>query len=380
MASATIPVRSRTASLPSGVSQWSTDRLSDEAVRAIQTCRKHGQAAARSAWEAGAYLSLLHSRLIKGRKWATWLRSRWDLITEYTARRYILLYERSEGRATELDGMTLTEAYAIFGITRFVEPAVIASPSSGAAFGTGGADHRCQAVQSHAPKTDSGEARHLAVVPTETATLDEAEEILSAFDEDAILQAAADIRQRRVAEKLREIQERRQKLRPGRISKCGSPVLHGDCLDLIPSLDDGSVSLVVTSPPYAEQRVGHYESVPEEDYPDFTVNWMTALAPKMTPDGSVFVVIRPHLRAGVISDYVLRTRLTLREAGWNECEELIWLKPGAPPLGSLKRPTPYLGKHPVVQQEHAALLRPQGVRQGIKSDRVREFVSVRRGR
>ena len=49
-------------------------------------------------------------------------------------------------------------------------------------------------------------------------------------------------------------------------------------------------------PPYAEQRAGHYEGVPEEDYPDFTVQWMTALAPKMTPDGSVFLVIRPHLR------------------------------------------------------------------------------------
>ena len=65
---------------------------------------------------------------------------------------------------------------------------------------------------------------------------------------------------------------------------------------------------------------------------------MSALAPKMRPDGSVFVVIRPHLRGGVLSDYVLRTRLALREAGWHECEELIWLKPDAPPLGSLKRP------------------------------------------
>jgi DNA methylase len=35
---------------------------------------------------------------------------------------------------------------------------------------------------------------------------------------------------------------------------------------------------------------------------------------------------------------VLRTRLALREAGWNEYEELIWHKPDAPPLGSLKRP------------------------------------------
>ncbi len=35
---------------------------------------------------------------------------------------------------------------------------------------------------------------------------------------------------------------------------------------------------------------------------------------------------------------MLRTRLALREAGWNECEELIWLKPDAPPLGSKLRP------------------------------------------
>src|SRR5271166_5261717 len=157
-------------------------------------------------------------------------------------------------------------------------------------------------------------------------------------DEEEILRAAAEIRQRRVAERLKEIQERRQQSRPVRLKKRGSPVLHGDCLDLIPTLEDESVSLVVTSPPYAQQRSGHYAGVPEEDYPDFTVQWMSALASKMTPDGSVFLVIRPHVRDGVLSDYVLKTRLALREAGWHECEELIWLKPDAPPLGSLKRP------------------------------------------
>ena len=35
---------------------------------------------------------------------------------------------------------------------------------------------------------------------------------------------------------------------------------------------------------------------------------------------------------------MLRTRLALREAGWHECEELIWYKPDAPPLGSKLRP------------------------------------------
>src|SRR5208337_2089549 len=121
MASATIPLHSKSESLPSEVCHWSTDRLSDEAVRAIQTCRKHGQAAAQSAWSAGAYLSLLHARLIKGWKWATWLRQQNEIVSEHTARRHILLYERTGGQATQLDEMTLTEAYAAFGITRFTE-------------------------------------------------------------------------------------------------------------------------------------------------------------------------------------------------------------------------------------------------------------------
>jgi DNA modification methylase len=157
-------------------------------------------------------------------------------------------------------------------------------------------------------------------------------------DEERILRAAAQIRQRRVAERLKEIQERRKQSQQVLLRKRGGPVLHGDCLDLIPTLEDGSVSLVVTSPPYAKQRAGHYQGTPEEDYPDFTVQWMAALAPKMTKDGSVFIVIRPHLQGGVLSDYVLHTRLALRETGWHECEELIWLKMDAPPLGSLKRP------------------------------------------
>ena len=110
-------------------------------------------------------------------------------------------------------------------------------------------------------------------------------------DEEGILRAAAQIRQRRVAERLREIQERRQQSRPVRIKKRGGPVLHGDCLDLIPTLEDGSVSLVVTSPPYAEQRSGHYEGIPEEDYPDFTVQWMDVRppdVPKLTPSKMVW--------------------------------------------------------------------------------------------
>lgn len=116
-------------------------------------------------------------------------------------------------------------------------------------------------------------------------------------------------------------------------------VLQGDCRDLTPLLPDNSINLCLCSPPYAQQRDKHYPGVPEEAYPKFTAEWMERLVPKLTDDASVLIVIRPHLKHGVISDYVLKTRLLLRQMGWRECEELIWHKTdGGACMGSLKRP------------------------------------------
>jgi DNA modification methylase len=58
----------------------------------------------------------------------------------------------------------------------------------------------------------------------------------------------------------------------------------------------------------------------------------------LKPNGSVIINITPHVKAGQISDYVLRTRLALREAGWAELDELVWHKTNAMPAGSPQRP------------------------------------------
>lgn len=115
-------------------------------------------------------------------------------------------------------------------------------------------------------------------------------------------------------------------------------VRHGDCIDVLRTLPAGSVDSVVTSPPYAMQRKSTYGGIPEKDYPEWTVSWMQEVWRVLKDDGSVIINIRPHLRNGQISDYVLRTRLALREAGWTELEELIWNKKGGAPLGSTFRP------------------------------------------
>lgn len=112
----------------------------------------------------------------------------------------------------------------------------------------------------------------------------------------------------------------------------------GDCFELFGELKRRSVQAVITSPPYAMQRAELYGGIPERDYPAWTVRLFRELRPALADNGSVLFNIRENIRGGQISDYVHRTRLALRDDGWTECEELIWIKPDGPPLGSPKRP------------------------------------------
>lgn len=100
-------------------------------------------------------------------------------------------------------------------------------------------------------------------------------------------------------------------------------IYYTDCLEGIKQLDNNSVSLVITSPPYAMQRKFQYGGINEKDYPEWTLKWMEELRPKLKDDASVCINIRPHIKNGEISDYVLRTRLALREKPVNrnyECQ------------------------------------------------------------
>ena len=60
----------------------------------------------------------------------------------------------------------------------------------------------------------------------------------------------------------------------------------GDALDLIPTLQDGSVQLVVTSPPYPGQY-GNKMGVPM--YLDWSRHWLRLLRPKLTSTGVVAI-------------------------------------------------------------------------------------------
>ena len=66
---------------------------------------------------------------------------------------------------------------------------------------------------------------------------------------------------------------------------------HADCLDVFSSLPDGSVSIIVTSPPYnlgIEYR-SYDDSLPRAEYLEWTEAWTAAAGRALEPEGSLFL-------------------------------------------------------------------------------------------
>lgn len=68
-------------------------------------------------------------------------------------------------------------------------------------------------------------------------------------------------------------------------------VLQGDCIDLIPTLPDESIDVVVTSPPYWGQRKSLGGGIEEDprDYIEFLTRVFTVLLPKLKRHGIVWL-------------------------------------------------------------------------------------------
>jgi site-specific DNA-methyltransferase (adenine-specific) len=66
---------------------------------------------------------------------------------------------------------------------------------------------------------------------------------------------------------------------------------HGDCLDILPHLDDASIDVVVTSPPYnLGIRYRSYDDArPREDYLSWVAAWVREVARVLAPEGSLFL-------------------------------------------------------------------------------------------
>lgn len=103
-------------------------------------------------------------------------------------------------------------------------------------------------------------------------------------------------------------------------------LLLGDCKEMLKSLPDNSVDLIVTSPPYADQRKNTYGGI----HPDKYVEWFLPVSEQLLrvlkPSGTFILNIKEKVVEGERSTYVMELILEMRKQGWLWTEEFIWHK------------------------------------------------------
>jgi DNA modification methylase len=105
----------------------------------------------------------------------------------------------------------------------------------------------------------------------------------------------------------------------------------GDCRDLLPELPDSSVQLILTSPPYANNRTTQYGGVPIEEYVEWFLPIGKELQRVLTPTGSFVLNVKERVHNGERATYILELILELRKQGWLWVEEYIWHKKNSYP-------------------------------------------------
>src|SRR5437879_4525730 len=105
-----------------------------------------------------------------------------------------------------------------------------------------------------------------------------------------------------------------------------NPVLIGDCLDRLKTLPDDSVDLIITSPPYADQRQNTYGGIRPDEYVEWFLSRSAELRRVLKPTGSFVLNVKEKAMDGERHIYVLELIMALRRQGWLWIEEYIWHK------------------------------------------------------
>ena len=107
-----------------------------------------------------------------------------------------------------------------------------------------------------------------------------------------------------------------------------------DSLDMLKQLPDGSVNLVVTSPPFALLRVKEYGNKDQHEYIDWLSEFGRLVRQKLTDDGSFVIDLGGAYQRGVPVRSLYNYRVLLKfvdELGFHLAEEFFWHNPSKLP-------------------------------------------------
>ena len=108
-------------------------------------------------------------------------------------------------------------------------------------------------------------------------------------------------------------------------------IINGDCFEVLQQLPENCVDLIVTSPPYADQRKSTYGGIKPDQY----VDWFSPKAEQfkrvLKPTGSFILNIKERVVNGERHTYVMELVIALRKQGWLWTEEYMWHKKNSHP-------------------------------------------------
>ncbi len=102
--------------------------------------------------------------------------------------------------------------------------------------------------------------------------------------------------------------------------------LLGDCKEVLKTIEDNSIDLIVTSPPYADSRSNTYGGVSPGNYVEWFLPISAELLRVMKPNGTFILNIKEKVVNGERHTYVIELILEMRKQGWLWTEEFIWHK------------------------------------------------------
>jgi site-specific DNA-methyltransferase (adenine-specific) len=100
----------------------------------------------------------------------------------------------------------------------------------------------------------------------------------------------------------------------------------GDSKEKLQLLEENSVDLIVTSPPYADQRKDTYGGIHHDKYVKWFLPISEQLLRVLKPSGTFILNIKEKVVDGERSTYVMELILEMRKQGWLWTEEFIWHK------------------------------------------------------
>ena len=105
----------------------------------------------------------------------------------------------------------------------------------------------------------------------------------------------------------------------------------GDCKEELKKIDDNSIDLIFTSPPYADNRKSTYGGIQPDSYVEWFLPISEELFRVLKPSGTFILNIKERVVDGERHPYVLELILGMKRQGWLWTEEFIWHKKNSYP-------------------------------------------------